>query len=106
MKSLLPSLREKKRYMAFEIISKNEIKENEIKDAIKKSALETLGTINYGKAGIKIIKTGKKGIVKVSNKFVNHMKVAMMLIKNINNEKVTFRVNKVSGILNKIKEAD
>jgi len=29
-----------------------------------------------------------------------------MLIKNINNEKVTFRVNKVSGILNKIKEAD
>jgi len=60
MKSLLPSLREKKRYMAFEITSKNEIKENEIKDAIKKSALETLGTINYGKAGIKIIKTEKK----------------------------------------------
>ena len=92
--------------MAFEITSKNEFAVKEIKDAIRKSALETLGTINYGKAGVKMIKIGKNGIVKVNNKFVNHMKVAMMLIKDIDNKRVTFKINKVSGVLNKIKEAD
>ena len=92
--------------MAFEITSKNEFTVNEIRDAIRKSALETLGTINYGKASVKMIKIGKKGIVKVNNKFVNPMKVAMMLIKDINNKKTIFRINKVSGLLNKIKEAD
>lgn len=92
--------------MSYEMVSENDFSGSEIDNAIKKSALGLLGSLNYGKASIKMIKTGKKGIVKVNNKFVNPMKVAMILIKSINNKKVMFKINKVSGILNKIKEAD
>lgn len=106
MKSLLPSLREKKRYLAFEMVSDEKFKDTEVENAIKKETLSFLGTLNYGIAGVRILKNnGKNGVIRVESKFVNHIKTAMILIKEINNKKVIFKINKVSGILNKIKEA-
>ena len=93
--------------MAFEVISEEKLSQNEVKNAVKDNALKFFGTLNYGKAGVMMIKnTEKNGIVKVNNKFVNHLKGSMILINNINNKKVIFKINKVSGILNKLKEAE
>jgi ribonuclease P/MRP protein subunit POP5 len=104
MKIILPSLKEKKRYLAFEIFSDNSFSKSEVFKAIKENALIFMGQLNYGKAGLMIINTnGKKGILRVHNKFVNHLKTSLMLIKDINNKKLSIKTNKVSGILNKLK---
>lgn len=93
--------------MAFEVISEEKLSQNEVKNAVKDSALRFLGTLNYGKAGIIMVKnTEKNGIVKVNNKFVNHLKSSMILINSIGGKMAIFKINKVSGILNKLKEAE
>ncbi|MAG52356.1 MAG: hypothetical protein CMH62_00160 [Nanoarchaeota archaeon] len=106
MKRLLPSLKEKKRYLAFEIVSDDKFNKSDIANVINKEALKFMGTLDYGKAGVRIINANKnKGIIRVNNKFVNHLKTSLILITNIKNKNVIFKTVKVSGILNKLKEA-
>ena len=104
MKPILPSLKEKKRYLAFEIISDSKFSKSEIEDAVKKQSLEFLGTLGYGKAGVIMLNiAGNEGIIKVNNRFTNHIKASLMLIKDINNKRVIFKTKGVSGVLKKAK---
>ena len=57
LKPIMPSLREKKRYIAFEVISKNPVKDYlEVYNAIFNSSLELFGTMETSKSGLKPIK--------------------------------------------------
>ena len=106
MKIILPTLREKKRYLAFDVVSEEAFKTSEIKNAIKKESLKFLGEMEFGRAGIMMIgNTGKQGIIRVNNKYVNNLKTSLMLVKDVNNKKLTIKTTKVSGILKKLKEA-
>jgi len=102
MKTLLPSLKEKKRYLAFDVISDSKISNSEINKVVRKRTLAFMGELNYGKAGVKFV---SDRIIKVNNKFVDHLKSSLMLINEIDSKKVIFKTNKVSGILRKLKEA-
>ncbi len=109
IKSLLPSLREKKRYVVFEVISDNKISsQQQIMDAINYTALQFLGEFGYGNAGIKVISDIwndelQRGIVKVSNKHVESLKTVFMLIKDIDKQETIVRSIGTSGILKKAK---
>lgn len=104
---LLPSLREKKRYVVFEIISKKKIKSfNVVGEEIWKSCLRFLGEYGCANANIKVLSEKwdakkQKGIIRINNKHVNELKLALMLIKKIEDEDVIVRVVGVSGILKK-----
>ncbi len=76
---------------------------NEVKKAIDEANLRFLGELGLAKSGVIHIDIFKdnKGILKVSNKFVNELKVSLGLIKNINNQNVIVNTISVSGILNK-----
>ena len=104
---LLPSLKEKKRYIAFKVTSERNIPKNSVIKAIQASCRVFLGELNYGKAGVSVVENltdNKKGVVRVNNKFIDHVKTSMILIKKIDGERVTFRNVKSSGVLNKLKE--
>ncbi|MBU2639493.1 MAG: ribonuclease P protein component 2 [Nanoarchaeota archaeon] len=104
MKTILPSLKEKKRYLAFEIVSGDKFNKTEIKNAITEEALKFMGTLNYGKAGIMLTNLQENsGILKVNNKFLNELKSSLILIKDINSKRVIFKTKGVSGILKKAK---
>ena len=105
MKGILPSLKEKKRYLAYEVISEGNLNKYDIAKAVKENSLKFMGSLNYGKAGVKMISAGKKGIVKVNNKFVDHLKSSLILINKVGNNNVMFKTVKVSGVLKKLKEA-
>ena len=102
---MLPSLREKKRYMVFQIKNGKNLEFSKIKAEIKQKLLEFLGQLGYGKAGILIV-DGKnnKGIIKVNNKHVDEARTALSLVKDLNNQKVIIQTLGVSGILKKAKE--
>ena len=106
IKPILPSLREKKRYVVFEVISDSSLDGSSVSENIMQSSLDFMGELGVGNAGIMILndkwdnKT-QKGIVKVHHKYVNHLKSSLMLIENIDGHKAIIRGIGVSGILKK-----
>lgn len=107
IKPLLPSQREKKRYLVFEIISKNKVKPlSEITNAIWNSVLTFVGQAGAAKAGISVLQdkydsSRQRGMIRVSHKMLDVLKAALTLIREINNEPVIVRSLGTSGILKK-----
>ena len=63
---ILPSLRERKRYLAFEIISKDKITDfNKIEEAISSASLQLFGEIGNAKAGMLFLKNKYDQIIEV-----------------------------------------
>jgi len=81
MKPLLPSLKEKKRYVVFEVISKDtKYPEKEIKDAF----LKLFGEVGLSEAGLIFLKNkykNNKGIIKVNHKNVDRLKASFCILK-------------------------
>jgi len=105
LKPLLPTLKEKKRYLAFEIISKSKIKAfSEVSKAIWASTLSFAGTRGAAKMGINVIKYNQqkqRGLIRVSHKSLNELKASLTFIDNIEKQPVIVRSIGASGILAK-----
>ena len=107
LKPVLPSLREKKRYLAFEVISKEKINDSgDVSNAIMHYSLQFLGQLGMAKAGIMVLNNkwdahNQRGIIKVSHKHVDAVKAALALADKIDGKDVIFRSIGISGILNK-----
>ncbi len=109
IKPILPSLREKKRYLVYEVIGNKNFTVNEIEKTIKNSYLTSFGEIETGKAGLiflnkKFDKEKQRGIIKVSNKCLENLRYSLALVKKIKNSKVIIRSVGCSGIINKTKK--
>jgi ribonuclease P/MRP protein subunit POP5 len=99
IKALMPSLREKKRYVAFEIMSHDDINFQDAKKAVETSCLSYLGELGYGKSGIMFLADkykNNKGILRVEVQHLNDLKACLALTKDIQ-----LRSLGTSGILNK-----
>lgn len=122
LKPLLPSLKEKKRYVSFEIIANNPLFTNntQINNIVIKAIQPFLGSLTMAKAGIvgvdqktKVkngtndtldIPTKKRlhtGLLRVNHNYVNELKTAFTMIDTINDKPVMVRSLKVSGVLKK-----
>ncbi|MBL7100619.1 MAG: ribonuclease P protein component 2 [Nanoarchaeota archaeon] len=102
---MLPSLREKKRYIVYEVKTDKKLNFDEVKQELEKKMLQFLGELGYGKAGVIILDewTDNKGIIRTSTKSVDQVKTALTMVEKINNQKTMIKTIGVSGILNKAK---
>ena len=99
-KGLLSSLREKKRYLVFEIKTDNNFSFSDVSKAILKSFKELFGEIGLSKAGLNFVEyKNNKGIVKVNNKYVKNLQASMCFLRKINKQDLIVRSLGVSGIL-------
>ncbi len=101
---LLPALKQKKRYIVFEIISDNKFSASEVQAAVKEALHSFLGELGIAKAGPMFIKekyTSNKFILKVNHKYVDECKSALILIKTIKKRPVIFRSVITSGTIKK-----
>jgi len=107
LKPLLPSLRERKRYLAFEVLSKAKITDYDaVSEAILQNSTEFLGHLGMSKAGVMILKDkynkdSQRGLIRVNNKNVDNLKAALTMVDHIDNNEVIVKSLGVSGILNK-----
>ncbi len=107
LKPILPSLREKKRYLVFELISKEKVHDISAgSKAIWHYSLQFLGQLGAAKAGIIVLNNKwnpdiQRGILKVSHKHVDAVKAALTFADKIDDKDVIFRSIGVSGILKK-----
>ena len=104
IKPLLPSLRQKKRYLAFEIIAEKKIEVKTIQNELFTKIKEFLGEFTLSKASIELIESkGNKAILKVNNKYTDLLRASLLLVKNINKESVLIRTLMLSGSMDKVK---
>ena len=107
LKPILPSLREKKRYVVFEVISSEKVSElNEVSNAIYSTSMQFMGDIGAAKAGVMVLSNKwnqdtQRGIIKVGHRHVDAMKASLTFINKIENKEVICRSLGVSGILRK-----
>ncbi|MEK6937004.1 MAG: Rpp14/Pop5 family protein [Nanoarchaeota archaeon] len=100
IKILLPSLRERKRYIEYRVIG-GFVEKEFLYSMIKRF----IGELGMGKAGARILNhNGNKGIIRVNNKHVDEVKMALALINNYNDKEIKVECTKVSGVLRKLKE--
>jgi len=103
LKPILPALKEKKRYLVYEIISEKNL-DKDLSEEIVKKVTSLLGIFDSAKAGIQRVEYNKKtqrGVVRVANKEVDKLKTSLALINQLNDEEITIRTIGVSGILKK-----
>lgn len=103
---LQPSLRQKKRYVVFEIIADRKFSYPEIKEEVDKSLLLFWGQLGLARASPIMVSEKfqleqQKFIIKVNHNYVDELKAALTLSKKIKNTPIIFRSMTVSGILKK-----
>ena len=104
IKPLLPTLREKKRYVVFEVISKTPLDANDVYASITQVMLAFIGAFGMAGGGILYIKDkykNNRGIVRCNNRFVDHVRASFALLTHIQGTPAMVRSVGTSGILKK-----
>jgi len=105
MKAILPSLREKKRYIVFEVISKGQVSFQEASSAIVESLSRFLGGKELAKASPVILpdrwsKSRQRGIIRINHNYMDAAKACFCMIGRVTDEAIVRSVT-TSGTLKK-----
>jgi ribonuclease P/MRP protein subunit POP5 len=105
VKRLPPSIRHRKRYIAFRLIGlNNPADRKEIALKLMDSMLSLFGEVGSSHAGIWIeYFNGELGIVRCNREATERVKIALTLIDEVNGEKVLPLILGVSGTIRKCK---
>lgn len=104
LKPLQPTLRQKKRFIRVKIESEKKFNFDEISKELNQEITFYIGAIDFGKAGIWILKDkfdfdNQEIIIRVGTKFKDKTVGALALIRKIGSENLNLRVLRVSGTL-------
>jgi len=104
LKILLPTLREKERYVSFQIISEEPIQYSDLEAAIWNELLDFYGESGVAKLSFYLVKNlydvGRQiGVVRCNNKSVPLAIAALGLISRLGDTRIIIKVLKVSGTL-------
>lgn len=108
MAKILPSLREKKRYVVFRVHSQEKLDYASMHNAAWNSLLNWLGEKDLSRANVRMIKNlwdskTQTGFVQCSPKFVDAVKVSLSLVHQIGDQRVIFQTLRVSGTIKSAK---
>ena len=103
MKHLMPSLRQKKRYLVYDVVSEELLDKKTVENEILNAAVELNGRLVLGKAGLVFLDDWNKntGILKVNNKYVDNIKASLCFIRKVNKKEAIIKSKGISGILKK-----
>ncbi|HLC55447.1 MAG TPA: Rpp14/Pop5 family protein [Candidatus Nanoarchaeia archaeon] len=102
MKPLLPSMRERQRYLVYEVLSESPLQGRVIQEALLEGLQQFLGELGMAKAGVQLLdQAGQRGILRTNSKEISNVKAGLSLVKHINQQKVAVRTLGVSGLHNK-----
>lgn len=102
MKPLLSVLRERKRYLAFDVLAQKELEWRQIKRAITAAVKDYIGMNGLADAGLLFVKNNKnKAVLRTSHTFLNKIRASLLFIRSIDNQPVIVKSIGASGMLNK-----
>ena len=113
LKPLMPTLRQKKRFILVKIESQKKIEFKELSESLVDEIILYLGAIEFGKAGIWILRDKfnfekQEFIIRVSIVSKEKLCGVLSLVNKIDNKNVKFNILRISGTIKglskKIKE--
>jgi len=104
---LRPSLKQKKRYVLFEIQAAKTFSLPEVSEAIESSLARFLGELGLAKSSPILVKEKwdekkQRFVLKVNHKYLDEVKTAVILNKKIKNTPVLIKSIITSGTLKKV----
>lgn len=104
LKMSSPSLRERDRYVYFQIISEEEISYSDLEAAIWNTLLEFYGEAGVGKMSVWLVKnlwdqTSQSGVIRCNNNSVPNLIAGLGLIPRLGESRIVFKIIKVSGTI-------
>jgi ribonuclease P/MRP protein subunit POP5 len=104
----LPSLKERKRYIAFKVISQEPINYSNLEAAIWNTALEFLGEEGVSKTSMWLVKNlynekEQVGVIKCNFKATQAVIACLGLIQRLGDVRVILKILKVSGTIKGLK---
>ncbi len=106
MKRLLPSLRAKKRYLAFELISEEPASRSDIVKEVISSASSLLGDVTTSDCDIKVLGfENGKGIIQCSHTKVKETRASLAAFTRINGRRATLHVLGTSGTVKRLRRS-
>lgn len=105
MKNLPSSLRERKRYMAFEVLSAEKIDRSELINEIWSSASSLLGDVGANACNLWVLNfDGQRGIIRCAHDRTSMVRAALATINRVHGVRVGIHVLGTSGTVKKITE--
>jgi len=107
-KMLPPTLRGKKRYIVFEVISEGDFDYKELSRAVWFASLSFLGELGTSACEIKMIKNlynsrEKKGVIRCAHDKLEYVRAALAFVTKVSNMNVIIKVLGVTGTINSAK---
>ena|SRR3990170_951987 len=104
LKTLIPTLREKERYVSFKVFSEEPINYSDLESAIWGTVLDFLGEHGVSKTSVWLIKNlydeeNQAGVIKCNNKSVPQIIACLGLVSRLGDTRVIFKILKVSGTI-------
>src|SRR3989344_9101914 len=106
MKPILPSLREKNRYIVYKVKSEEKLGFGEVKRALYDHCAKMIGQLEMASANIMIMNDWKNnmGIIKINNQYLNELHASLLFIQGISGKKARVESVYMSGLLHKSRE--
>lgn len=109
LKILRPTLREKNRYISFQVISEEgeEFTYSDLESAVWNTILDFLGEHGVSKTSVWLLKdrwSQKRqiGILRCNHKSVQEVIASLGLINRLGDNRITFKILKISGTIKSI----
>ncbi len=105
---MLPTLKEKKRYIAFELITDAEISFKECSKTLFSVAQELYGQVQLGRMGVWLLPErygNNRGIIRVGHAYQDEVRMMLCFIQGRTGQSLAARSIVSSGILAKAAEA-
>jgi len=108
-KHLPPTLRSRKRYIAFQVLAEDKINSNDVFGAIWHSLLNFLGEYGVANAGVWISKANyneakQLGIIRCNHVSVEHVRASLALVNRIGDSRAIVKALGVSGTIKAAKK--
>lgn len=108
LKILLPTLREKKRYVSFQVISEFPIQYSDFEAAVWNEMLDFYGESGVSKLSFHLVKNlysdaGQIGVMRCNNRSVPDVIAALGLISRLGDIRITIKILRVSGTIKGLK---
>lgn len=108
LKTLIPTLRERERYIAFQIISEEAVNYLDLETNLWEIMLEFLGEYGLSKTSVWLLKNlynqkNQIGVIRCNHKSLAQILACLGLISRLGESRVVFKILKISGTIKKLK---
>ncbi len=105
LKSIPPSMRSRRRYLVFELLSSGPLSKEDLIRAFSRTGLHLLGEFGYSSLKLSVLEfEGRKGIIRFMYKKRQSVKAIIALLTEVNGISVIVRTLGVSGTIKKARE--